>query len=195
MDLNTAVQRLFAPADQPGRIGVEAELIAVTDTPRPQPVDPADLTPGFDTEFVRAAVPTFEPGGQLELSPPPRASVATPVRDLVRLIGRAGGIAAARGVRLEAVGTNPYHSCAQVPLRISTREAAGAVPPPHSGFGHRRKLLTSGAGQVVTAANRPTSRCGRRRPLGRWCCRPTEWPPGSGRPPHRQRRRRRVARG
>jgi glutamate--cysteine ligase len=120
MDLNTAVQRLFAPARQPGRIGVEVELIPVTDTARPQPVDPAALAAGFDNGFVRAAAPTFEPGGQLELSPPPRASVAALVRDLARLIGRAGAIAAARGVRLEAVGTNPYHSCTQVPLRRPT---------------------------------------------------------------------------
>jgi len=42
------------------------------------------------------------------------------VCELDRLIDRAGAIAAARGVRLEAVGTNPYHSCEQVPLRTPT---------------------------------------------------------------------------
>jgi glutamate--cysteine ligase len=120
MDLDTAVRQLFAPARRPGRIGVEVELIPVTDTARPRPVDPVHLASGFDSAFVRAAVPTFEPGGQLELSPPPRAGVAAAVDGLVELIGRAGAIAAARGVRLEAVGTNPYHSCAQVPLRTPT---------------------------------------------------------------------------
>ena len=125
MDLNTAVQRLFTPARRPGRIGVEVELIPVTDTERPQPVDPATLAAGFDTGFARAGVPTFEPGGQLELSPPPRAGVAALVRDVVRLIGRARAVAAARGVRLEAVGTNPYHSCAQVPLRTPTPRYVG----------------------------------------------------------------------
>jgi glutamate--cysteine ligase len=120
MDMDTAVHRLFTPARRPGRIGVEVELIPVTATARPRPVDPAALAAGFDAEFVRAAVPTFEPGGQLELSPPPRASVAALVRDLVRLIDRAEAIAAARKVRFEAVGTNPYHSCAQVPLRTPT---------------------------------------------------------------------------
>jgi glutamate--cysteine ligase len=120
MDLNTAVHRLFAPARRPGRIGVEVELIPVTDTAQPQPVDPADLAAGFDTQFVRAAVPTFEPGGQLELSPPPQPDVAALIGDLGGLIGRARAIAAARGVRLEALGTNPYHSCAQVPLRTPT---------------------------------------------------------------------------
>jgi glutamate--cysteine ligase len=114
------VQRLFTPARRPGRIGAEVELIPVTDAVRPRPVDPAALAAGFDAGFVRAARPTFEPGGQLELSPPPRASVAALLRDLAVLIGRADTVAAAQGVRLEAVGTNPYHSCAQVPLRTPT---------------------------------------------------------------------------
>jgi glutamate--cysteine ligase len=120
MDMDTAVRGLFTPARRPGRIGVEVELIAVTDTSRPRPVDPAVLSAGFDPEFVRAAAPTFEPGGQLELSPPPRAGVAALLRDLGRLVDRAEAIAAARGVRFEMVGTNPYHSCAQVPLRTPT---------------------------------------------------------------------------
>jgi glutamate--cysteine ligase len=120
MDLNTTVQQLFTPARRPGRVGAEVELIPVTDTARPQPVDPAALAAGFDAGFVRAARPTFEPGGQLELSPPPRASVAALLRELDRLVGRAGVVAATQGVRLEAAGTNPYHSCAQVPLRTPT---------------------------------------------------------------------------
>jgi glutamate--cysteine ligase len=120
MDLDTAVGRLFSPARRPGRIGAEVELIPVTDADRPQPVHPDALSARFDSGFVREAVPTFEPGGQLELSPPPRSNVAALVGDLVRLVGRAGAIAAAQGMRLEAVGTNPYHSCRQVPLRTPT---------------------------------------------------------------------------
>jgi glutamate--cysteine ligase len=42
------------------------------------------------------------------------------VRDLGQLLRRAVTIAAARGVRLEAVGLNPYHSSADVPLRLRT---------------------------------------------------------------------------
>ncbi|HVK24419.1 MAG TPA: glutamate-cysteine ligase family protein [Actinokineospora sp.] len=117
MNLNEAVERLFTPAKRPGRIGAEVELIPVTDTPDPRPVDPAVLSAGFDAGFVKAAVPTFEPGGQLELSPGPRPSVDALVSDLHRLIARASAIAARHGVRLESVGTNPYHDCADVPLR------------------------------------------------------------------------------
>jgi glutamate--cysteine ligase len=120
MDLQHAVDALFTPARHPGRVGAEVELIPVTGTAHPQPVDPAVLAREFDASFVRDAVPSFEPGGQLELSPPPRDTVSELVRDLERFIGRATAIAARRGIRLEAVGTNPYHSCAQVPLRTPT---------------------------------------------------------------------------
>jgi glutamate--cysteine ligase len=121
MDLTTAVQRLFAPTRRSaGQVGAEVELIPVTKSAPPRPVDPAVLAAGFDDRFVRMARPSFEPGGQLELSPPPRPSPAMLVTDLERLIRRAVAIAEACGARLEAVGTNPYHSCSQVPLR-STR--------------------------------------------------------------------------
>jgi glutamate--cysteine ligase len=36
------------------------------------------------------------------------------------MLRRAAAIASARGVRLEAAGLNPYHSCADVPLRLRT---------------------------------------------------------------------------
>lgn len=120
MDLNTAVARMFTPARQPGRVGVEVELIPVTDTERPGPVDPALLASGFDLDFARAAAPSFEPGGQLELSPPPRPTVAALIRDVEGLFRRATAIASRRGIRLEAVGLNPHHSCADVPLRLPT---------------------------------------------------------------------------
>jgi len=111
---------MFAPARRPGRIGAEVELIPVTDTYAPRPADPAVLADGFDPAFVALARPTFEPGGQLELSPPPCGTVAGLVDELHRLLARAAAIAGERGIRLEAVGTNPYHSCADVPLRSPT---------------------------------------------------------------------------
>jgi len=120
MDVNGAVERLFAPARRPGRVGAEVELIPVTDTARPRPVDPAVLAAGFDADFVRAVTPSFEPGGQLELSPAPRTGAGALVRDLDWMLRRAAAIAAAHGVRLEAAGLNPYHSCADVPLRLRT---------------------------------------------------------------------------
>ena len=120
MDVNEAVERLFAPARRPGRVGAEIELIPVTATAGPRAVDPAMLAAGFDAGFVRAAAPSFEPGGQLELSPAPRPTAGALARDLGWMLRRAAAIASARGVRLEAAGLNPYHSCADVPLRLRT---------------------------------------------------------------------------
>jgi glutamate--cysteine ligase len=120
MNIAAAVERAFAPAREPGRIGAEVELIAVTDADTPQPVDPAVLSGGFDDSFVSAARPSFEPGGQVELSPAPSRTVADLAVQLRRLLRWSEAIAAARGVRLLAVGTNPYHSCDDVPLRTAS---------------------------------------------------------------------------
>jgi len=117
MNLKPAVEQLFRPATRPGRIGAEVELIPVTEGDEPAPVDPAVLTNGFDASFVRDAVPSFEPGGQLELSPAPRPTAAALTLELRRLIAQAERICTERGVRLLSVGTNPYHTCAEVPLR------------------------------------------------------------------------------
>ncbi|WP_035812780.1 glutamate-cysteine ligase family protein [Jiangella gansuensis] len=120
MTLADAVRRQFMPGACPGRVGAEVELIAVTDDRSPRPADPALLAAEFDAGFVAAARPTFEPGGQLELSPPPRSTVAALIDDVERLVDRAARIAMKRGIRLEASGTNPYHSCADVPLCART---------------------------------------------------------------------------
>ncbi|MBL7501282.1 hypothetical protein I6A84_19955 [Frankia sp. CNm7] len=120
MELKAAVQAMFAPARHPGRVGAEIELIPVTDGARPRPVDPAVLAAAFDPSFVREAVPTFEPGGQLELSPAPRPTVGALVHDVRRLVARAEAIAARNGIRLVAAGTNPYHCCHEVPLRVAS---------------------------------------------------------------------------
>jgi glutamate--cysteine ligase len=120
MELADAVQGLFAPARRPGRVGVEVELIPVTDTDPPRPVAPAVLAECFDAEFLASGRPTFEPGGQLELSPPPCGTVTDLIDELHRLLARAAVIAGRRRVRLEAAGSNPYHSCAEVPLRTPT---------------------------------------------------------------------------
>lgn len=119
-ELAAAVRRLFAPARQPGRIGAELELIPVTDTVPPRPVEPAVLAAAFDAAFVADARPGFEPGGQLELSPRPQHGPGELVAELHRLLDRAGTLAAACGVRLESAGVNPYHGCADVPLRTPT---------------------------------------------------------------------------
>ena len=150
VELSEAVDMAFAPARHPGRVGAEVELIPVTDTDRPAPVDPAVLAAGFDPSFARGARPSFEPGGQLELSPPPRPSAEALVRSLRRLLARAADIADARGIRLESVGTNPYHSCADVPLRTPTpRYLAMQAEFDQSGPDGRRMMRLTASLQVT----------------------------------------------
>ncbi|MEV6607624.1 glutamate-cysteine ligase family protein [Kutzneria sp. NPDC051319] len=145
MNLSTEVERLFTPARRPGRVGAEVELIPVTDTASPRPVDPRVLAAGFDPAFVATAVPSFEPGGQLELSPAPRPSVDALVGDLRAMLRRATELASARGIRLETVGVNSYHGSAEVPLRapspryLAMQEAFDEIGP----AGRRMMRLTA----------------------------------------------------
>lgn len=83
-------------------------------------VPPQVLAAPMDAGFREAARPTFEPGGQLELSPGPRASVADLVDDLNPLLARVMDLAAVQGVTLQSVGTDPARSCREVPLRLRT---------------------------------------------------------------------------
>lgn len=122
MDLSAAVAELFTPAadSSPGRVGVEIEAIATTSTPAMSASHPEIMAAGFDRAFVADARPSFEPGGQLELSPAPRATVGDVVRDATLLFVRACTIAAQQGVRLDLVGVDPYHDLSDVPLRRPT---------------------------------------------------------------------------
>jgi glutamate--cysteine ligase len=111
------VQRLFRPGE-PGRVGVEIELItAFADG---SPVPPAHLASAFDARFRTEAKPSFEPGGQLELSPGPSPSVAHLMGRLTPTLARATALAEACGVALLSSGTDPHRSCDVVPLQLAT---------------------------------------------------------------------------
>lgn len=112
--LRDVVASLFAPSATPvPRVGVEVELIAVTDEPTPRPAHPLWLKDHLP--YV-----SFEPGGQLELSPPPREDVEELIAEVEQLMARAESLAAQGGVRLEASGVNQYHDHDEVPLRLAT---------------------------------------------------------------------------
>ena len=150
MNLSKCVERLFTPAKRPGRVGAEVELIPVTDSGKPRPVDPQVLASGFDADFVATAVPSFEPGGQLELSPPPRPNADALAKDLRALLRRAAEIASARGVRVEAVGVNPHHTAAEVPLRTrSPRYLAMQAAFDETGPDGRRMMRLTAALQIA----------------------------------------------
>lgn len=81
----------------------------------------------------------------MELSPAPRANVSALLAAVERLLGRAAEIAAQRSVRLESVGTNPYHSCADVPLRATAPRyrAMQRLFDEHGPDGRRMMRLTA----------------------------------------------------
>jgi len=109
--LAAAVHRLFAPADSParqrrGRIGAELEMFVS----RPLALaDPA---------FRDLARPTLEPGGQLELSPGPQASMGALVEVVERCLARVHDEADGAGASIDLCGTRPTR--VRVPLRLRT---------------------------------------------------------------------------
>lgn len=99
--LGEAVARMFAPTRAPGRrqVGVEVELIC---SGRLE-------SDGFDPAFTRDARPSFEPGGQLELSPAPSHSVCDLVRRTTEYVDAARRVAGRQGLTLDLVGVDPHH--------------------------------------------------------------------------------------
>jgi len=118
MDLETAVRRAFAPAARPGRVGVEVELIpALVPDARGARPSPARLAAVLDARFAAVARPTFEPGGQLELSPAPQPVHAV-VATVLDLLGQVRERAARAGIELISAGSDPHHDCTEVPLQV-----------------------------------------------------------------------------
>jgi glutamate--cysteine ligase len=117
----SVAEELFTPHSDPlvGRIGLEIELHPVTVGSRPRPADPAVLRRAFavDPSFLRAASVSFEPGGQVELSLPPAGSVTEAFARAEAAVVRAQALADRAGVVLVASGTNPWHTCDDIPLR------------------------------------------------------------------------------
>ena len=113
--LRRTTARLFRPGVL-GRIGLEVELVPTFENGSAVP--PAYLARAFDPGFRARARPSFEPGGQLEMSPGPFPSVAALLRVVIPMLARAYGVAEARGVNLIASGTDPLRSCRSVPLRL-----------------------------------------------------------------------------
>lgn len=106
-----------APA--PGRVGVELEwLPAVAGTPpRPLSVAETDRLLSRDHTLRRDARVTFEPGGQLEISPPPSSSVTELLGSLDILRSRIERCLEASGAELFVSGLNPWHSTAVLGLQ------------------------------------------------------------------------------
>lgn len=100
--MREAVIRAFSPSAGPRRMGIELELHVRG-------------TPQLAREVVARGHPTHEPGGQLELSLPPRRSVSALVREVDWCVG-----AVAQGADVALTGVDPWRQLAQVPLARRT---------------------------------------------------------------------------
>ncbi len=107
-------------AGGPGRVGVELEWIpAVAGAGRPRPlgVAEAERLLARDPPLRSDARVTFEPGGQLEISPPPSASVTELLKSVASLRGRIDRCLEPTGAELLVSGLNPWHSTEELGLQ------------------------------------------------------------------------------
>jgi glutamate--cysteine ligase len=97
----------------PGRVGVEVEWIPATagmQPPQPLRVAETDRLLARDPTLRRDARVTFEPGGQLEISPPPSASATELLESVEILRSRVERCLEPSGAGLFVSGLNPWHS-------------------------------------------------------------------------------------
>lgn len=104
-NLAAAVRRAFAPAAGTSRIGAEVELFTLD----------GGVSPGAVAGLPTGALVSLEPGGQLEVSLAPRASVAGLVADVASAVR---SVAMQGGVHLS--GTHPTLGLADRPLMLTT---------------------------------------------------------------------------
>ena len=128
-ELLLLVERLFRPAvphpspDAPPRVGLEVELFVFDPAaPRPGPIaiDRVQAALATDPGLAAAARVSFEPGGQLELSPSPRASVVALVSDVDGLLGRIRAALARDGLAVAVAGVDPWRSADELGLQLET---------------------------------------------------------------------------
>ncbi|HEX3606710.1 MAG TPA: glutamate-cysteine ligase family protein [Candidatus Dormibacteraeota bacterium] len=110
------MQALFLPAGGPGRgpgrVGVEIELLPVRmEAGRPVPATIAEMRRALahDPRLTRAARITFEPGGQVEMSPAPAVTAAAALDTATELTRRLRRCAAREGIQLISAAVSPWH--------------------------------------------------------------------------------------
>lgn len=105
----------------PGRVGAEIEMLPVrltADGPRAVPRgETLAALWRTDPALLDDARVTFEPGGQIELSPPCSASVTEALRVIDAAIARARTCADAAGFVLIDAAMSPWHDVDEIPLQ------------------------------------------------------------------------------
>lgn len=97
----------------PGSVGVELEFIPVRPgacSPEPVRKTAIEKALAYDPTLVSDASITFEPGGQVELSPPPSDTVVDLFANIEHLVGRLRRCVARSGIVMVSTGTNMWHS-------------------------------------------------------------------------------------
>jgi glutamate--cysteine ligase len=122
-DLRDRVRRLFSGQATGARgllVGVEVELIPVHGRPpRPTPLTRTrQAILAHDPHLLDDACISFEPGGQVELSPPPQPSPAALLDELDGLLARLDGALACEGIVAVSSGLNPWHDSADVARQL-----------------------------------------------------------------------------
>ena len=125
--LSERVRALLTPTPWgvagPGRVGAEIELLPVrltADGPRAVPrVETLAALRRSDPALFDDACVTFEPGGQLELSPPCSAGPAEALRVVDTMIARARKCVDAAGFLFLDAAVSPWHGVDAVPLQTA----------------------------------------------------------------------------
>ncbi len=126
-DLKGQVARLFWPvvphcADGgPGLIGLEVELIPVkagSHRLRPATLSQVQASLDHDRQLVSDACISFEPGAQIEFSPPPAPSVTALFEQLRDLLARLRECGGRDRIRFISSGVNPWHTCEEIGLQV-----------------------------------------------------------------------------
>ncbi|MFV0126601.1 ergothioneine biosynthesis glutamate--cysteine ligase EgtA [Streptomyces sp. HMX112] len=137
----------------PGTVGVELEWFVHASHLPHLPVPPDRLRTAFDglrSLPLRSAL-TFEPGGQLELSSPPAASLTECVSTVQADLAAVRGALAAHGLSLAGFGLDPWHAPRERLLREPRYDAMEAHLD-RSGPAGRAMMCDSASVQVCLDA-------------------------------------------
>lgn len=124
-DVSRRVAELFtppahAPTESPGRVGLEFEWIPARSDRRPPAtvgVERLQKLLANDPSLVDDARVSYEPGGQLEISPLPSASVSHALDAVADYQARLHRCLQPAGIELFSSGMNPWHSVEQLGLQ------------------------------------------------------------------------------
>lgn len=154
VELRKRVDRLFrgsVAAATDMRVGVEVELIPVHGRPpRPTPRHRSHRAlMAHDPALLADACISYEPGGQVELSPPPQPSPAALLDSLDGLLARVDGALARDGIVAVSSGLNPWHGAADVAMQLDA-ERYRVMQRHFDGIGrHGREMMRLTAGLQI----------------------------------------------